>query len=120
MLSPASDYVKDFIAHIIFASDDLMQKNPDLLRRFLRGWFDSVTYMHEHRDAAIKVALKLGDLSPEVTEKDYDLVLPMFSRDGKFPPAGLQVIARSLVDLGLLETEPDLSKTLTETFLPKS
>jgi ABC-type nitrate/sulfonate/bicarbonate transport system substrate-binding protein len=120
LLSPASDYVKEFIAHVIFASDDLINKNPDALRRFLRGWFESVTYMHTHRAEGFQVALKLGDLSPAVTEKDYDLVLPMFSRDGKFPAAGLKVIARSFVELGQLETEPDLSKVITEDFLPQS
>jgi ABC-type nitrate/sulfonate/bicarbonate transport system substrate-binding protein len=120
MLSPASDYVKDFIAHVIFASNDLMAKNPDLLRRFLRGWFETVAYMHTHRDNSIKIAVKLGELSQQVTEKDYDLVLPMFSRDGKFPAVGLKVVARSFVDLGQLDAEPDLSKVITEAYLPKS
>jgi hypothetical protein len=40
------------------------------------------------------------------------------STDGKFPAEGLEGVRRSFVDLGILPSEPDLSKYVTEKFLP--
>jgi hypothetical protein len=44
--------------------------------------------------------------SPAIETKEYDLVTPMFSADGKFPASGLEVLARSFVELGQLDSEP--------------
>ena len=43
-----------------------------------------------------------------------------FSADGKFQASALKVMARSFVELGQLDTEPDLTKYYTEEFLPKT
>ena len=44
--------------------------------------------------------------------------MPMFSDDGRFDPKALAVLRHSFVELGLLPTEPDMSKLYTENFLP--
>jgi hypothetical protein len=43
--------------------------------------------------------------------------MPSLSRDGKFPPDALAATARSMVDLDMLKTEPDMMNFLT-TALP--
>ena len=58
--------------------------------------------------------------SAAIESKEYDLVMPMFLTDGRFPANGLKVLARSFVELGQLDTEPDLTKYYTEEFLPKA
>jgi hypothetical protein len=55
----------------------------------------------------------------DVEEHEFDTVMPMFSADGKFDKRALGVLARSLVEVGMVEREPDLSKLYTEEFLPK-
>jgi len=47
-------------------------------------------------------------------------VINEFSADGKFQPSALNVMARSFVELGQLDSEPDLTKYYTEAFLPKT
>ena len=44
--------------------------------------------------------------------------MPMFSGDGRFKASALNVLAKSWVELGTLQTEPDVSKLYTEAFLP--
>jgi hypothetical protein len=44
--------------------------------------------------------------------------MPMFSDDGHFDPKALAVLQRSFVEMGVLATEPDMSKLYTEQFLP--
>src|SRR6516164_7409937 len=36
------DIAKDFYTHVIYATDDIIDKQPNLLRRFLRGWFKTI------------------------------------------------------------------------------
>jgi hypothetical protein len=94
-------------------------KNPEAVRGFLKGWFETIADERAHRDETIAYALTAMKRSLAVETKEYDLVMPMFSSDGKFPVSGLKVLARSFVDLGQLDSEPPLTKYYTEKFLPK-
>ena len=47
------DIAKDFYTHVIFATDDMVDKRPDLLRRFLRGWFKTVAFMKANKDFVV-------------------------------------------------------------------
>jgi hypothetical protein len=44
--------------------------------------------------------------------------MPMFSRDGHFDPAALEVVRKAMVELQLLPAEPDMAPLYTEAFLP--
>src|SRR5215475_6658197 len=44
---------KDFYTHVIFATDDLIEKRPDLLRRFLRGWFKTIAFMRANKEFVV-------------------------------------------------------------------
>jgi NitT/TauT family transport system substrate-binding protein len=119
LLFPASDIVTDFIIHIIYASDDLIHGNPDAVRRFLRGWFDTIAFMRAHKSETVEVSRARTHFSQTVEDKEYDLVMPMFSDDGKFSPSAVAVLAQSFVDLKILDAKPDLTKYYTEDYLPK-
>jgi NitT/TauT family transport system substrate-binding protein len=117
LLFPASDIVKDFMIHTIYASDQMAQKNPDAVRRFLKGWFDTIAFMRANKDETVRVSRERTNFSVEVEDKQYDLVMPMFSDSGRFEPSALAAIRRSFVDLRLIDKEPDLTKYCTEQFL---
>jgi ABC-type nitrate/sulfonate/bicarbonate transport system substrate-binding protein len=118
LLFTASDFIKDFMIHAIFASSDLVQKNPDAIRRFLQGWFDTIAFMRQNRDETVRASQERTHFSTAVEAQQYDLVMPMFSATGRFDPKALAVIQRSFVDLALTDKEPDLTKYYTERFLP--
>src|SRR3984893_11708094 len=46
--------VKDFYTHVIFATDDMADQRPEVLRRFLRGWFKTVAFMRTNKDFTVK------------------------------------------------------------------
>lgn len=119
LLFPASDIVTDFIIHVIYASDDIIRRNPDAVRRFLQGWFDTIAFMRAHKAETVEVSRARTHYSEAVEDQEYDLVMPMFSDDGKFSPSAVDVLAQSFVDLKILDTKPDLTKYYTEEFLPK-
>ena len=119
LLLPAGDYARDFVAHAIWATNSVVKKNPDGVRAFLAGWFDSIAFMRAHREETAQVAMKVSEISHQVAERSYEVIMPMFSADGRFSQAGLTAVERSYVDLGLLDKEPDLKPYYTEEFLPK-
>jgi hypothetical protein len=45
--------------------------------------------------------------------------MPMFNDDGHFKPKALAVLSHSFVDMKTLPTEPDMTKLIDESFLPK-
>ena len=45
--------------------------------------------------------------------------MPIFSTTGHFEPKALDVLAASFVETKLLPDKPDMSKLLTEAYLPK-
>lgn len=118
LLAPASAWVGAFLQNVIFASDDVMQKNPGAVRGFIKGWLEGVAFMAQHRGETIAMARDRDKFAEEVEQKQYDAVMPSFSTDGTFPAAAVEPVKSSFVELGILPTEPDMSKYLTERFLP--
>ena len=113
------DSVKDFHVHVIYASDKLIESNPEGLKAFLAGWFETIRFMRDHKDQAIEIAAKRTGVSKAVATEGYNDTMPIFSTTGHFEPKALDVLATSFVDTKLLPEKPDMSKLLTEAYLPK-
>jgi ABC-type nitrate/sulfonate/bicarbonate transport system substrate-binding protein len=111
--------IKDFHVHAAFASRKVIDGNPEAVRAFLAGWFESVRWMKDHKEQAIEIAARMADVPKSVATKNYDEIMPVFSLDGRFKPKALDVLAGSFVEMGLLPEKPDMSKLTTEQFLPK-
>ncbi len=121
LLAIYGNYVTVFITHVIYASDTLIAQRPDVLRRFLRAWFATIDYMHANKDAVVKIDMAAdGITDADIARQTYDEVMPMFSRDGRFDPAALEVVRKAMVELQLLPTEPDMAPLHTEAFLPSA
>jgi NitT/TauT family transport system substrate-binding protein len=113
------DYFKDFHSSCIFASNALIASNPDALKAFMAAWFEAVIYMRDHRQETIAIAVKHTGVSDAVAGAVYDDTMPIMSLDGRFSPKALDVLAASFVDTHTLPSKPDMSKLITDAFLPK-
>ncbi len=113
------DIAKHFHAHIIFATDKAIAAQPDQLRRFLKGWFETIAFMRAHKDETVKIAMPVLDTDARLTSEIYDELMPMFTDNGHFDPEALAVLSRSFVEMNALPEAPDMSKLTTEAFLPK-
>ena len=113
------DRIKDFHVNGIYASNAIIAKNPDAVRAFLAGWFETLDYMRAHKDQTIDIAARVSEVSKSVATRNYDELMPIFNRTGRFNPKALDVLARSFVETGALPQKPDMSKLYTEQFLPK-
>lgn len=113
------DYVKNFHAGLIYASNALIKNDPAALRGFLAGWFEAVAYMRGHRQATIAIAARHTGVSPAVAAAGYDDTMPVMSTDGRFDPKALDVLATSFVDMHMLPEKPDMSSLVNDAFLPQ-
>jgi ABC-type nitrate/sulfonate/bicarbonate transport system substrate-binding protein len=112
------DIAKDFYTHVIFATDDMIEQRPELLRRFLRGWFRTIAFVKANKDFVVKSAAKTIDVKPAIAAKIYDAQVAGFSTDGAWSPAAIDVIRYSLKDLGILPSVPDAKAIYNDKFVP--
>ncbi len=110
--------IKDFHVHVIYARRGLIDRDPAAVRNFLAAWFESIAFMRQNRNKSVEVASRVMGVSQAMSARIYDELMPMFNNDGKFNPKALDVLKRSYVEMGVLSTEPDMSKLVTEKFLP--
>jgi NitT/TauT family transport system substrate-binding protein len=110
--------IKDFHIHVIFATDKLIADRPELVRGFLKGWFEAIAFMRKNKGETVAIAKEVINKDEEITSRVYDQVMPMFSDNGKFNPDAMATLAKSYVELRLLPAEPDPAKLYTEEFLP--
>jgi len=106
----ASNYVDaapDLTVAVYFTSRQLIEKDPDLVKRFTEAMTDSLAYADAHPDEARQVLTSYTKIDPAVIQK---LTLP------KWPPQINRASVQTLADLalkdGLVTKPPDLAALL--------
>jgi ABC-type nitrate/sulfonate/bicarbonate transport system substrate-binding protein len=112
------DRIKTFHIYVFYARKGFAEKSPDAIRAFLAAWFETIGYMREHRAETIEIVRRTAEVSPGVARRDYDELMGMFNRTGKFDPKALEVLARSFVEMRALPQAPDMRELITEQYLP--
>ena len=110
--------IKAYINHVISASDDMIAKRPDDVRKFLAGWFESVAYFKAHKEETVSFVAKLLNKPEPIVSRVFDEATPMITDNGHFDPQGLAAIRQSLAETKILDTPPDMAKLYTEKYLP--
>ncbi len=118
LLMTAQDFVPNFAANSIIAHTDFIRDHPDVLKRFLTGWFESVTWLLAHKEESVVIGMKVTGLSRQVMDAEYDEQRQMWSRDGRFTDKQLEQLSRAITEIGLVDEKPDLSKFYDPRFLP--
>ena len=63
----------------------------------------------------------MGTIGPsrmQISQQTYDVLMPVFSTDGKFNPKALAILAKSYVEMKRLPKEPDMQTLIADKFLP--
>ncbi|HWE74680.1 MAG TPA: ABC transporter substrate-binding protein [Stellaceae bacterium] len=119
ILMSFGEIVDPFIAHVIYATNDMIAQHPDTIRRFLKAWYETVAYGQTHKAETIKYSQTVTLLSDDLASKVYDTEMPTFSPDGHFDPKGVEAVKQAMIDLGTMKEKPDDKAVFTEEFLPK-
>ncbi len=119
LLADVADFTGNLAAGAIFATKDAMANKPDAIRAFLAGWLETVDFLRHHKDEAVKAESKLTGLAPSVMAKDYDLVMPSFTKSCAFDAESLANLKTTLVEQKLLSATTEMSTLYTDAFMPK-
>lgn len=121
LLIDCSEYVPPIALYLIFASASLAKQNPEAVRAFLKGWYDSIAFMKSQKIGSVPIAAKVMGYTPRVAERMYDTLMARFSTDGKFNRQALDTLRESFVDMKTLDPNAiDMSKFYTNEFLPRT
>jgi NitT/TauT family transport system substrate-binding protein len=118
VISLLAPFAPDFHTHVIFARDELIARKPELVERFLRGWFETIGFMRANKDRTVEITAKVLNLDKAVISRVYDEQIKIFTADGSFDPKALVVLRHSLVEMGILPQVPADDVMLTTRFLP--
>jgi NitT/TauT family transport system substrate-binding protein len=118
-LFPVTKYEGSMASGTVFASQHLIDTNPDAVRAFIAAWIETVDYMRTHKAETVKIESGITGFSENVMAKDYDLTIGMFTKACEFDAESIANLKRSFDDQKILPTSPDMSKLYTNAFLPK-
>src|SRR5580704_8509504 len=118
LITGATPFVDQFITHVIFATNDLIEKHPDQVKAFLDGWFETIAYMKTHKAETVAISAKVLNLSEAVISRVYDEQIGAFNTDGTFDPKAVAVLKKSYIEMGLLKDTPDDKEMFTTQFVP--
>jgi NitT/TauT family transport system substrate-binding protein len=111
-------YAPKFITHVVFARKDLIAEKPDVISRFLKGFFATIAFEKANKDKTTEIAMQVLHQSKAVMDRTYDYEISMFEDDGHFDPAAVEVIKDSFVGMGILDHKPPNDELFTTKFVP--
>src|SRR5437773_1566458 len=106
VITSATPFVEQFITHVFFARDELIQKRPEVVRAFLRGWMDTIAYMKANKAKTVEITSKVINVPPSVAARAYDEQIGTFSTDGTFDPKAVAALKASFMEMALLKEVP--------------
>ena len=113
------DFVKPFITHAVLATNMLQTtESGAALKRFLAAWYEGIAYSRSHKEETVKTIQPILNMDPAWVAKVYDVEKPMFPTDGHYNPEALKVVAKSLIDTDQMPADTDVSRLITEQYLP--
>jgi len=118
VLATMDRYAPNFITHVVFAQKSLIPSNPDLVTRFLRGFFDAIAFVKTHKEETSRLAERVLLMNPSLARRVYDFEAGMLSDDGRFDPLAIATLKRSFMDMKTLRNEPADAELFTAQFVP--
>ena len=118
ILETMDRYASKFHTHLLFARDDLIAGKPELVRRFLRAFFETIAFIKQNKAKTVEITAKSLRLPPKDMERTWEGQIDMFNDDGSFDPAAMAVLRSSLVEMGILDAPPKDEDVLYTKFLP--
>lgn len=111
--------VPEFLMECLITRPDVVQKNPDLVRRMARALLQANIWALRHQPPEIADAVKpfLGATPPAVLLAGVVSTLPALSRDGRATERSVEVTQEVLEQAGILKTKPAYAAVVDNQFL---
>ncbi len=112
------DMVPAFHSNVLFARNKLIAERPDIVQKFVDGWFMTVAFARANPEIVIRVGAKTLGIGEPAARMAYDAEITRMLRDnGRFDPDAMETIRRTLVEIGTLEKVPPAAELYDERFV---
>lgn len=118
VLAGMESFVPDFMTHVVFARKDLVANHPDLVERFLKGFFAAIRFAKANKAATAAFLAPLLNEKPTVFDQIYEHEAAILSDDGHFDPKAVAILKDSFIDMGMLAQKPSDDQLFTTRFVP--
>lgn len=113
----------DLVANGLITDEKTVRENPDLVRRMVRASLRGLRDTLAQPDAAFETTLKAVPEAAKTRDAQratLDAALPFWKSDrlGQSDPTAWQTSAKFMKDVGLIQTDVDVSKAFTNDFVP--
>lgn len=108
-----------FVGQALYASARIIDAHPDVVQRFVKGWFETIAWMRAHKSETVALTRSFTRFAPAVASREYDQGMAIFARNGSFDPVGMKALGHTFVEMKLLDHAPDMAKLHTTAFLPR-
>jgi NitT/TauT family transport system substrate-binding protein len=119
IIARMGDYAPHFHTHVIYARNEIIQKNPDLVKRFLDAWFETIAWMKANKEKTVEISARVLKSTPDIIGRAYDEQIKMLQDNGKFDPEAIKVIKESLIEMDILDKKPTDDQMFTTQFVGK-
>lgn len=109
--------MKPNLPDVWIASDAIIQKNPEGLRKALVGLYSAIVYMQKNPEWAIEFISKKTGLAKNIATEEYNNTIKGLSPDGMFTEAWV-VESLKLATLAGMKDVPAASSMFTDKFVP--
>jgi putative hydroxymethylpyrimidine transport system substrate-binding protein len=108
---------------VLFCREDLLKKNPDLVRKFLAASSKGMAWAYANEDAALNgLSTHVEGMKPAELRTYFDALKPVFTGDnpayGYMDVPGIQTYSEWATKIKLLNLSEPVSKFVTNEYLP--
>jgi len=118
VITGAAPFVDDFITHVFFATNEIIEKKPELVKAYLAAWKETIAFMKANKDKTVEITAKVINVPPSVAARAYDEQMDTFSADGTFDPKAVAALKASFMEMALLKEVPADDVMFTTQFVP--
>src|SRR5262245_26449736 len=111
-------FTPQWISQIDYASEDAIRKDPETIKKALRGIFRALRFMKEHPEDAAPMAAKRLGWTPDAVLRAHKVSSPLFPFDGSFSVQALGSMQEVLLEYGVIKKRLPLEEHFTKDFIP--
>jgi NitT/TauT family transport system substrate-binding protein len=111
-------FTPQWISQIDYASEDAIRRDPETIRKGLRGIFRALRFMKEHPDDAAPLAAKRLGWTPDAVLRAHKISSPLFPFDGSISVQALGSMQDVLIEYGVIKKRLPVEEHFTRDFIP--
>jgi taurine transport system substrate-binding protein len=89
-----------FVENGIVTRRSYAEKNPEIVKRFMKAAFEALRKMHDDREFSMRVIAKYTKINDQkMVDESYRFAVDAFAKDPRVPPEALEAMVEQLITL---------------------